>query len=59
MTLPRELLQLANHLANLDEAAPSQASRRRAVSAAFESWDAIKNEPAAQAFLFSLLAKDR
>jgi uncharacterized protein (UPF0332 family) len=30
-----------------------------AVSAAFKSWEAIKNEPAAQAFLFSLLAKDR
>jgi len=30
-----------------------------AVSAAFKSWEAIRNEPAAQAFLFSLLAKDR
>lgn len=30
-----------------------------AVLAAFESWAAIKHEPAAQAFLFSLLAKDR
>jgi uncharacterized protein (UPF0332 family) len=30
-----------------------------AVSAAFTSWEAIQTEPAAQAFLFSLLAKDR
>jgi hypothetical protein len=30
-----------------------------AVAAAFKSWEAIRNEPAAQAFLFSLLAKDR
>jgi uncharacterized protein (UPF0332 family) len=30
-----------------------------AVSAAFKGWEAIRNEPAAQAFLFSLLAKDR
>jgi len=30
-----------------------------AVSAAFKSWEAIKHEPAAQTFLFSLLAKDR
>ncbi len=30
-----------------------------AVSAAFESWKAIKHEPVAQAFLFSLLEKDR
>jgi hypothetical protein len=29
------------------------------VSRAFESWEAIKQEPVAQAFLFSLLAKDR
>ena len=29
------------------------------VSAAFKSWDAIQDEPVAQAFLFSLLAKDR
>jgi hypothetical protein len=30
-----------------------------AVSAAFKSWEAIKDAPVAQAFLFSLLAKDR
>ena len=29
------------------------------VSDAFKSWEAIKHEPAAQGFLFSLLAKDR
>jgi uncharacterized protein (UPF0332 family) len=30
-----------------------------AVSAAFKSWEAIKHEPPAQAFLFSPLARDR
>jgi uncharacterized protein (UPF0332 family) len=30
-----------------------------AVADAFKSWEAVKNEPTAQTFLFSLLAKDR